>query len=147
MNNTTHLIEYFDLQNGNRIYVYDYCSSDENFTKKLNAYYMRYDVAFVRANHSTEKRGDTARTRDGKWVNIKHTKNYMKAGRYSYDSQTNRKAKRQYFFSSVELAEAMFKKYKPIGATLQGRLMTVPFAIGYGTHFINQDFSKIRWAY
>lgn len=145
MTDNQHLIEYFILKDGSKIIVNDFCKNDADFNKKLNAYYRVYDISIVRAYHNSKKVGTKALTKDGRWVEVKKSKTYCKSGKQIWNGY--HRDRRQYFFSSIELANFMFKLYKPYGATLQGRLMTVPFGIGVGKTFIEDDFRKIRWAF
>lgn len=140
-----HLIETLYLADGNKVTINDYCKDDIEFNKKLDAYYKRYSISYVIAYHHTILKNGKALTRDGRWVNIKRSKVYCKAGRQVWDGY--HRLRRQYFFSSIELAEYIYKLYKPCGATLQGRLLTVPFGIGIGKTYVEWDFRKIRAAF
>lgn len=144
-NNEQHLIQAFVLTDGNKLVVNDYCKDDKEFYKKMYAYYKVYSITYADVNHRTEKKGNKALTKTGEWVDIKKSKAYCKAGKQIWNGY--HRDRRQYFFSSVELANYMFSIYKPYGATLQGRLMTVPFGIGIGKTFIEDDYKKIRWAF
>lgn len=145
MTDNQHLIEYFILENGNKLMVNDFCKNDKAFNDKLNAYYKVYNISYVVAYHHSRKVGTKALTRDGRWVEVKKSSPYCKSGRQFWNGY--HRDRRQYFFSSIELANYMFRLYKPYGATLQGRLMTVPFGIGIGKTFIEDDYRKVKWAF
>lgn len=145
MKDNQHLIEFFYLEDGSKVTVNDFCKNDAEFLKKLDAYYQVYKITYVVAYHNSRKVGSKALTREGNWVGVKKSDAYCKAGKQIWNGY--HRDRRQYFFSSVELANYIFKKYQPYGATLQGRLMTVPFGIGIGKSFIEADFKKVRWVF
>ncbi len=147
MENTAHLIEYLQLADGTRVYVYDYCKDDKEFEKKLNAYQRRYNVYFVRVNHNTDRKGNTARTRKGEYKETKKNHAHMTMSNYTYDPQTGKKESRQYFFSDRDIADYIFWYFEPWGATLDGTTVTIPFAIGCGTYFVRRVFDEIKWAF
>lgn len=145
MNDNQHLIQSFILADGRKITVNDYCKNDKEFLKKLDAYYKRYDITYVDAYHNTQRKGNKALTKQGEWVEIKVSKPYCKAGKQTWNGF--HRDRRQYFFSSVELAEFMYNRWKSWGATLQGRLLTVPFNVGSGKTWVEDDFRRFKWAF
>lgn len=145
MKDNQHLIQAFVLADGRKITVNDYCKSDSEFLRKLDAYYKRYSITYTDAYHNTQKKGNKALTRSGEWVEIKMSKPYCRAGKQIWNGF--HRDRRQYFFSSTELAEFMYNRWKGWGATLQGRLMTVPFSIGAGKTYIEEDFNRFKYAF
>ena len=145
MTDNQHLIEILYLENGKELIVNDFCKNDSEFNRKINAYYRVHNITYVVANHNSKKVGTKALTRDGKWVEVKKSNAYCKAGKQTWNGY--HRDRRQYLFSSMELANFMFKLYRPYGATLQGRLMTVPFGIGIGKTYIEDTFKKVKYAF
>lgn len=150
INSTEHLIETIVLKDGTEITVNDYCKDDETFETHYYAYYYRYwdTIAYVRVNHHTVRKGNKARTKDGRWVEIKKHNQKMSIGIFRRD-EDGHYTDRDVEFSSSELANAMFRKCKSSSTDyLNGNVATFSFGgSNTASYSLKLIFGKVRWAY